>query len=305
MFDLSLVHGTHWLADPDWLRLAVARLRAIPSCPSARELATYRRERLEEFAGLSARAAPLRQGKGKVGVIPVHGPIEQRMSSELMKLGGTSTEEVAMALDMMLAEKSIEQIVLHVDSPGGGVYGVEELSDKIFNARGSKKIYTHADSMAASAGYWIASAASTFVMTPGGEVGSVGVFAVHVDQSAALAAEGLAVTVVSAGKYKAEWLPVYPLTAEATAYAQASVDDTYMRFLSAVKRNRGTTLDDVRRNYGEGRVVNAEAALSRKMVDRVMPFEELLGKLTGNTQAARRAAMDTARRAQERRKLAV
>lgn len=305
MLDLSLVNNTHWLTNPDHLKRYLAKLGTFTSCPSAREVALHRRERMEEFKHLAERAAPIRASRGKIGVIPIHGPIEQRQSSELMKLGGTSTEEIGAALDVMLADKSIEQIVLHVDSPGGGVYGVEELSDKIFAARGSKKIYAHADSMAASAGYWIASAASTFAMTPGGEVGSVGVFAVHVDQSAALAAEGLAVTVVSAGKYKAEWLPVSPLTSEARAFAQESVDDTYMRFLSAVKRNRGATLEDVRANYGEGRTMSSDKALARRMVDRVIPFEELLGRLTGNTGSARRAAMDVARRAHERRKLGV
>jgi signal peptide peptidase SppA len=300
MFDLSILNDKLFLADPAALRLCVAKLRTFATCPSAREVAEARRKGLDDARQAAGRA--IRTSRGKVGVIPVHGPIDQRMSSELMKLGGTSTEEVAAALDALLADSQVEAIVLHVDSPGGHIYGVEELSDRIFAARGRKKIYAAADSMAASAGYWIASAAETLIVTPGGDVGSVGVYAAHVDQSKALEAEGLTVSLVSAGKYKVELSPYGPLAEEARGHLQEMVDTTYTKFTAALKRNRGVSLEAVRKDFGEGRLVPAAKALASKMVDRVLPFQDLMTKLTGGSDGGQRATAEVLRLRHEQAK---
>lgn len=302
--NLKALHGSLWLCEPERLLLSVERVRAFSACPTARELATYRRERLDRFKALAAEAEPtrwtdrtleesfaadrmlagdkaIRGVKGRIGVIPVHGPIQQRMTGELMKAGGTSTEEVGMALDTMLADKSIGGIVLHVDSPGGESYGVEELSDKIFNARGQKPIHAIADSMAASAGYWIATAAKTLSVTTGGDVGSVGVYALHFDESAALEQGGIKVTAIQAGKHKTDGAPWAPLSEDAIAHFQEQVNETMSSFVAALARNRGTEKDVVRRDFGEGRVVSAQKAVKTGMADRVLTFGELLAKLAG------------------------
>ena len=87
------------------------------------------------------------------------------------------TEAFGAAFDRAAADSSIGAIVLNIDSPGGSVYGVEELADKIYKARGTKPVYAVANSLAASAAYWIGSAASQLYVTPSGEVGSIGVLA--------------------------------------------------------------------------------------------------------------------------------
>ena len=177
------------------------------------------------------------------------------MSGALDKLGGTSYDEIGCAFDALMADATVGAIVLHVDSPGGCPYGLQELADKIYQARSSgKKVYAIADSLACSAAYWLASAAEQFVCTPGGDVGSIGVYAIHVDKSEQAQQEGLKVTIISAGKYKTEMLPFGPLADEAQAAAQARVDADY-GVLDALRLNRGTTLDDVRKNYGQGRMV--------------------------------------------------
>ena len=223
----------------------------------------------------------IRAVKGKIGVIPIWGPVDQRTSSALEKAGGTPLDYVSMALDAMLGNATIGAIVLHIDSPGGGTYGVEELSDKIFRARAQKPIYAIADSMMASAAFWIGSAATMILATPGGDVGSVGVYAMHVDESANLEKEGFKVTLVSAGEHKVEYASTNPLSEGAKKALQESVDATYGKFLGALKRNRDTSLENVRESYGKGRVLKADQALAAGMIDRVMTFEELLGKLAG------------------------
>lgn len=280
MFDIRLLDNTAWLLEPNWIRRSVAKLSKIPTCPTARELVGERQRRLE--VARNAAVAAVRGVKGKVGVIPIIGMIEQRFSGVMEKLGGTSVEEISASLDALLRDKAVDAIVLDVDSPGGTSYGVEELSDKIFAARERKRIYSISNSLMASAAYWIGSAASHVTASPGSDTGSVGVYAIHVDESKALEAEGLSIEFVQAGKYKTELASTGPLSEGAREYTQMQVDFTYEHFLGAVKRNRGTTLDDVRRNYGQGRTFNSEQALAAKMVDRVSTLEELLGGLFGN-----------------------
>ena len=90
-----------------------------------------------------------------------------------------------------MREPSISAIVLDVDSPGGSVFGVEELATEIRAARGTKPVVAVANSMAASAAYWIASQADELVITPGGMVGSIGVLTAHEDISKAQEMAGI------------------------------------------------------------------------------------------------------------------
>jgi len=308
MFDLKALSEIPWLAEPTRLRLALSFLASIPPAdfPTRREVAVERRHRLDlaraapQFA-IPGAAVPDLDGRapepvavaqavratgGKVGVIPVHGPIEQRTSCGGMLLGGCSTEEVGAALDALVADRSVGAVVLHLDTPGGGVPGVEELGDQIRAAAAKKPVYASADSMAASAGYWLASQAPHLSVTPGGEVGAVGVFLLHVDQTQANADQGLNVSVIRAGEYKAEGNPFEVLTAEGRDYLQSQVNYVYQKFLAAAARGRGTTPAVARTRFGQGRVLNADAALAAGMVDRVMTFHDLLGKLTGGNATA-------------------
>jgi signal peptide peptidase SppA len=163
------------------------------------------------------------------------------------------------------------------------VYGVEELSDKIFAARDRKPIYSIADSMACSAAYWLATSAQTVCCTPGGDVGSVGVYCLHIDESEMLKGLGVKVSWIHAGKYKVEGNSAEPLDDEARANLQASVDETYGKFIDALSRNRhDVSKADVRANFGQGRVMSAAKALGAKMIDRIDTFENLMAKLTGS-----------------------
>ncbi len=292
--------GTLWLAEPGRLLLAARRVLAQTTCPTARQLAKERRRRLEAARAptvLQGRAdafvpeeqaasKPVRGVKGGIGVIPVYGMIQQRLTSELMKAGGTSVEEISAGLDALLANKAVDAIVLDVDSPGGEVSKVPELSDQLFAARAQKKLYASVNSLAASAGYWIASAAEQVMVTPSGYAGSIGVYMLHEDVSKALDAGGIKVTLVSAGKYKTEGNPFEPLDADARAHLQEQVDATYSKFLKALARNRDRSLDDVRKNFGQGRMMNAEEAVAAGLADRQMSFEDLMARLLGGTAPA-------------------
>lgn len=233
-----------------------------------------------EFA---ARVAPTVAMSGKVAILPLFGVISQRMNLITEASGGTSTEIFGASLDRLVADKSVRSIVLAVDSPGGSVFGVEELAKKVFQARNEKKIVAVADSMAASAAYWIASQAAEVVVTPGGQVGSIGVVTAHQDYSKAAETAGVKTTIIKAGKYKAEGDPSQPLDEDARADLQAKVDQYYGMFVGAVARGRGVTEHAVRSGFGEGRMVLAKDAVTAGMADRVATLAQVVHRLGGES----------------------
>jgi len=223
---------------------------------------------------------------GKIAVISIYGTIAQKMDMLTEFSGGSSTENIMAVFDEAINDPGIGAIVLDVDSPGGSVYGVAELAEKIYRARGKKPITAVVNSLMASAAFWIASAADEIVITPGGEIGSVGIIAVHVDRSKETADAGLKVNFIYAGKYKKEGNSYEPLDEEAYSYHKSRVDEYYDMFVSALANHRGVTALKVRTNFGEGRVLGAKDAIERKMADRIGTLEGVLNDITRKSQTS-------------------
>jgi capsid assembly protease len=222
-------------------------------------------------------------GSGGIAVLPLYGVISQKASMMTQYSGGTSTEQFGQAFRRAMADPNVSAIVIDVDSPGGSVFGVAELADEIRAARGQKPIVAVANSLMASAAYWIASQANEIVGTPSGQVGSVGVVAMHVDQTAANEREGMKPTIITAGKYKAEGSPHTPLSAEARDFMQEQVDSYYGMFTGAVAAGRGVSQKRVESAYGEGRVLGTQAAKQAGMIDRVETLDDTLARLATPT----------------------
>lgn len=216
-----------------------------------------------------------------IAVLPLYGVVTQRgnMIDDISGPGSTSTQKFTSALRQVLADDTVGQILIDIDSPGGSVYGVAELAAEIVKARAQKPVVAVANSLAASAAYWIGCSAGEFYVTPGGEVGSIGVWQAHFDYSKALEEEGVKPTLISAGKFKVEGNPYVPLDPEAQAFMQSRVDDYYNAFIKAVAKGRGVSVADVRDGMGEGRVLGADAALAAKMVDGIATFDDVLAKM--------------------------
>lgn len=224
-----------------------------------------------------------------VAVIPIYGVIAQRapMLRDVSDGGGTSTERVGRALDAALADPNVKSILLDVDSPGGTISGVPELAAKV-RATGQKKpVVAIANTFAASAAYWIASAAAEVIASPSALVGSIGVYTIHTDLSKALATAGIKPSVIKAGKFKAETNEFGPLSDEARAALQQQVDESYALFVHDVALGRGVATQAVRSGYGQGRAVMAKQARSLGLVDRVATFEETVRRLATPGTAAR------------------
>jgi signal peptide peptidase SppA len=242
---------------------------------------------------------------GGIAVLPLYGVITQRgnMVDDVSGPGSMSTQMFAQALRQALADDTVSQILIDIDSPGGSVYGVAELADEIAAARAQKPVVAIANSLAASAAYWLGAQADELYVTPGGEVGSIGVWQAHFDYSQALAAEGVTPTLISAGKYKVEGNPYAPLDEEAQSFMQSRVNDYYGAFTKAVARGRAVPIAQVRDGLGQGRVLGADAALAENMVDGISTLDDVLKHMRSRAKA--NAKPKVSRLAQARNALAI
>lgn len=221
---------------------------------------------------------PKRQAQG-LAFIPLYGPLVQRASIFTEVSGLLSTDQIRAMLQEVVGDPAIDTIVLDVDSPGGSVFGTAELADAVYQARQQKRVIAVANSMAASAAYWIASQASELVVTPSGMVGSVGVYQMHVDRSEEMRQRGRTVTFVAAGERKTAGNEFAPLDASGRETIEETVVGYYGEFIRAVARGRNTSAAAVRQGFGRGGMVLAGRAMSEGMSDRVAGMDTVLSEL--------------------------
>ena len=234
-----------------------------------------------------------RAGQGAdIAVLPVYGVMTQRgnMAGNVSGSGSASTQQIAGAFRAAMNDPSVGGILMDFDTPGGSVFGVDELASEIFNARGQKPIYGIANSLTCSAGYWVASQCDQLYGAPGSEIGSIGVFMKHDDQSKAMEADGITRTYISAGKYKTEGNPAGPLSEEAQSHLQARVDEYYSAFVKAIAKGRGVGVDAVRSDYGQGRTLTATQAKSTGMIDDIATFDDVVRKMAKDIKTSSRAS---------------
>jgi signal peptide peptidase SppA len=157
-------------------------------------------------------------------------------------------------------------------------------------ARSRKPVIAAVAGLNASAAYWVTAGASAIYGTPSALIGSIGVYTVRASIARQLEREGVDVEVFSAGRFKAEDLPVLPVTDPERKATQARVDETYDTFASDVAAGRRVSVATVRGGYGEGRVVSAKEAARLGMIDGIAVIEDTLA--IGVDQSGTRALAD-------------
>lgn len=242
-----------------------------------------------------SRSTKLPKVTGNVAILPLHGMISQRASIWQEIFGGTSTQAFGAAYTRAVNDDRIQAIVFDVDSPGGTTSGVEELSDIIEQGSKIKTTVAVANSQAASAAYWLASQVGPgkFFASPGSDVGSIGVFRMHEDVSEMLAKDGVKVSFLAVPEYKTEANPYEPLSEEAREYHLGQVQSTYDQFLKDVARGRSVIASRVAKDYGRGRMFQAQQATDVGMVDGVKTLAQVLAQLgvgTGKAQVGQIAS---------------
>ncbi len=284
---VEFVSTACWAVHPDTLALikAIIAERASGNKPSDEEVAQRIASHIPERE-LSDSAPDESVAVIDIyGVIVPKGPLLQETSDG--QLAGV--EGIQKELRAAVADDRVKAILLNIDSPGGDVSLVPELAAEILDARKAKPVVAIANTWAASAAYWLLSAASTALVTPSGKVGSIGVWTAHEDLSGMMEQQGVDVTLISAGEYKVEGNPYEPLSDAAREKLQADVNAYYEMFVSGVAKGRGVKGSTVKAEFGKGRMIMAADAAELGMVDAVMTYDEALAKLTKNPETFNRS----------------
>lgn len=212
-----------------------------------------------------------------VAIVPIVGPIFPR-ANLMTEMSGTGTSAAMLARDLQIARDSVEvgAIMLMVDSPGGSPTGINALADQIYAMRGTKQVLAHVSGSAASAAYWLASAAGELVVEKTSIVGSIGVVAAISKQVEPDANGELAIEIVSSNAPNKR---PDPQTDDGQAEIRSLLDSIETQFIADVARGRKTTAAKVKSDFGGGGSKVGAAAVAAGMADRVQTYERSYSQL--------------------------
>jgi len=218
--------------------------------------------RMSSISDQFGASAPYRLEDG-IAMIDISGPL----SNSAWSWGGTTYGDIQDQCKIACADPDVTGLLLCINSPGGETDNAFETAAVISKVAQSKPVYAVAGTMAYSAAYLLACQASMIFVSPtSGGVGSVGVWAAHMDYSDMLKQAGITPTLFSAGEGKTDGNPYQPLTDSAKLTIQADIDRLYGEFVGAVALGRKMTPMDVVK-LGARTYEGSKAAISSGLAD--------------------------------------
>ena len=197
----------------------------------------------------------------KIGVVDLDGVI-------------LSPKQIVPQLKKFADDDSVKAIILHVNSPGGGVAASEEIYREVKRIRDEKKkrIVASIETVGASGAYYVASATNKIYADKGSIVGSIGVIAEWVNYGELLHWAKLNAITMKAGEFKDTGSPTREMTPAERAYLQSVIDNMHTQFIQAVAEGRRVKEEDIRA-IANGKVWTGEQAAPLKLVDQITDFE--------------------------------
>jgi capsid assembly protease len=222
----------------------------------------------------NTRSVTVRDG---VAIIPVSGPIFRHANLMTEISGATATGSLATDIQAALDNPSVSVLVLDIDSPGGEATGINELAEMIFQARGTKPIKAYVGGQAASASYWIASAADEVIVDDTAQLGSVGVVLSLRKREDRPGEKSYEIVSSNAPNKRPD------LETEAgRAQLQTRTDELADVFLDKVARNRSIPREEVNDRFRQGGIATGALAVAAGMADRLGSLEGLIAELAGS-----------------------
>jgi capsid assembly protease len=224
-------------------------------------------------------AAPYTVVDDGIAVVPLLGPLVARNDWLSALFGAIAYGDLVGAVAQAFADQHVRAVVLEVDSPGGEVAGLFDAVGTLrdLKERYDKPLHAVANEAALSAAYAVASAADRLIVTRTAEVGSVGIVAVHVDESGADKQAGLAWTYVFAGDRKVDGNEHEPLSDRARTAMQADVDRLHAALCAIVAANRGMAPEAIRST--EAAIYRGELGVAAGLADGVGTLESVVAGL--------------------------
>ncbi len=210
-----------------------------------------------------ARETVNRDGDGPIGIVTVAGEIVDGKAN-----GGTAGgETIARAIERGLRDDGLKALVVRVDSPGGSAIASERIRQAILQAKAKKiPVVVSMGNVAASGGYWVASAGDRIFAEPSTITGSIGVFGILPSFQGSLAKLGVGADGVKTTPLSGEPDLLSGPSPEAGRMIQAGVDSIYRQFLGIVAQARRKTPADIDR-IAQGRVWDGGTARQLGLVD--------------------------------------
>jgi len=223
--------------------------------------------------------------EGGIAHLPIVGPLVQRGDWLSSFFGIVSYDEIAATAEDAFTTPGVRGVLMEIDSPGGEVAGLFDLLSHIeaLKTDTGKPLWAIAREQALSAACASASVADRLLVTQTGEVGSIGVIAVHVDRTAQDKMEGEKYTLIHAGAKKLDGNPHIPLSPGAEADLQADVDDLYGQLVGHVARGRGMKPETIAAT--EAAVYRGQHALDAGLADGISTLQQAHADLLATLEA--------------------
>jgi len=216
---------------------------------------------------------------GKIGVVFVDGDIVDGDNVDIPFIGVhmSGGRTVVRAIEQLAADSSIRAIVLRVDSPGGSALASDQIWRALMRARRRKPVIASMGSVAASGGYYVASAAQEIWANPSTLTGSIGIFFGKVDFAPLADRLGISIERIRRGRHAGMESLFRPFTADERALLAEKIRIWYRLFLARIAEGRSMERDAID-SVARGRVMSGDAALGHGLVDRLGGFAAALAR---------------------------
>lgn len=218
------------------------------------------------------------QMSGDTAIIKVSGSMIAGEAGWRRAFGYTGYEDLKGALVEAVGKAEVKSILLYMDTPGGMVNGVEGTARLIREVSKVKPVVAYA-ATAASAGYWLASAAEYIVADNTSMLGSLGSIIQLVNLVDAYAKDGIKFYTYKSGSLKMAGNDKEEMTEEASKYFQQQVEDMTAIFYAGIAKYRNMDVNTLRSDFGDGRSVLAARALAGGLIDEIGGTGEALRKV--------------------------
>ena len=242
------------------------------------ELAARKRGERRDGGGRTERGPSVENG---IGILPLYGPIFPHANMLTDFSGASSLEIKAEQFAGLISNPAVEHVILDLDTPGGVAFGIGEFAEQVRAAQ--KPVTAYVGGMAASAGYWIASAARQIIAHPTALLGSIGVVTA-VDIQEQPGQDGFReyeFTSSNAPNKRPD-----PRTEEGRAEIVATIDQLEERFLAAVAQYRGVSVETVIADFGAGGLKAGADAVAAGMADGLGSLDSVIAGIAGSPAAS-------------------